>query len=60
MAKYVVWTNVTDKRTVEADTPQEATTRYHQALETLPDGWDKTFFVQDEQGEEEWTFRRAA
>jgi hypothetical protein len=57
MAKYVVWTNATDKRTVDADNPPDAAARYHQAMGMMPDQWDKTIYVEDEQGEE-WTFRR--
>ena len=57
MPKYVVWTNVTDKKTVDAKDPQEAASRYHEAVGSLPEGWDRALHVRDEH-DEEWTYRR--
>ncbi len=57
MAKYTVWTNVSPKRTVQAKSPLDAVSLYHNEVGELSDQWDGVLNVKDEHGED-YTFRR--
>jgi hypothetical protein len=57
MAKFTVWTNTSDRKAVNADDPREAAALYHQTVGALPDAWDGTLCVRNEEGQE-WSFKR--
>lgn len=57
MSKYQVWTNVSPERTVNARSPLEAVSLYHNEVGKLDEKWDHTLHVKDEHGEE-YSFKR--
>lgn len=57
MPKFTVWTNVTDKKTIDAADPREAASKYHEMTGNLTEKWDGALHVRDEHGEE-WSYRR--
>lgn len=59
MPKYTVWTNVTERKMINAAGPTEAASEYHREIGAMPDNWDGTLHVRDEEGEER-SFRRKA
>lgn len=57
MAKYMVRTNATEEKTIDAKEPGEAASKYHEMLGEMPENWDGALHVRDEHGEE-WSYRR--
>lgn len=57
MPKYMVKTNATEEKTVEASNPQEAVAMYHQMVGDMPQNWDGALHVRDAECGE-WSYRR--
>lgn len=57
MPEYIVWTDVTERKTLRAHGFREAVSKYHKDVGEMPETWNGTLYVRDDTGDER-TFRR--